>query len=336
MSQAPPLPVYLLTGFLGSGKTTLLARLIHQPAFADTAVIINEFGDVGLDHVLLEKSDDRDVVLLESGCLCCASNSPLQDSLEDLYYRRLRGDIPAFSRVVVETSGLADPLPLMNAINASATVSRQYRFAGVVTVVDAVNGAASLREYRECAVQLAVADRVVLTKTDVASAAETEAVRGLIAQANPQADVLPVTLDSEIDLLRGLEMREHAPVAPVAGQAAGKFSHLLRYGITSHVLRVNGPVGWPRYAAWVGTAQRVLGERLLRAKGILEFEDGEVCAIHGVRHLFGTPRPLSGPVPAPQCGAVVLITSDVDEEDIETVARALGATVMPQAVLAAM
>lgn len=324
MPQDSSLPVYLLTGFLGSGKTTLLARLIHRPAFADTAVIINEFGDVGLDHVLLEKSDDRDVVLLESGCLCCASNNPLQDTLEDLYYRRLRGEIPAFSRVVVETSGLADPLPLMNALNASATVSRQYRFAGVITTVDAVNGAASLREYRECAVQLAVADRVVLTKTDVAPADAIENVRSLIAEANPQADVIPATLDSDIDLLQGLEMRERAPVAP-AGGATGRFSHLLRYGITSHVLRVNGPVGWARYAAWVAATQRILGERLLRAKGILEFEDGDVCAIHGVRHLFGTPRPLSGPVPEPQRGAVVLITANVDEEDIETVARALGA-----------
>lgn len=332
------LPVYLLTGFLGSGKTSLLNRLVHSRDFADTAVIINEFGAVGLDHVLIEKSNDMDVVLLDSGCLCCASNSPLQDSLEDLYYRRLRGEVPAFSRVVVETSGLADPLPLLNALSSSAEVARHYHLGGVLTTFDAVHGPATLAQYNECAVQLAVADRVVLTKTDIANHLQAEAALAALQGVNPEADVMRSTLDAGIDPLRGLEHHpqgEHhaAGLRQATSSGASPFGHLLRHGIASHVLRTEGTVDWARYAQAVQAAQQVLGERLLRAKGILKFPDG-VHAVNGVRHLFSTPRPMNSNVPAEQLGALVLITAHADRQDIEHVARALGARIVDKPALA--
>jgi len=325
------LPVYLLTGFLGSGKTTLLSRLVRQPEFANTAVIVNEFGAVALDHVLIDSSGGDDVVVLDSGCLCCATNSPLQDSLESLYFRRMRGEVPPFERVVVETSGLADPLPLVNALHADPSVARHYRFAGVVTTVDVVNGPDSLARYRECMLQLAVADRVVLTKTDLVSADEAAAVEALVRSTNPQADVRiaapaesGAAPDVLADLVRHASHATHAPLrAEGAPQAMARFGHLLRYGITSHVLRIDHAVAWPQYAAWVHTLQRTLGERLLRAKGILAFEDGQACAIHGVRHLFAPPQPLDGPIPEAQRGAIVLITTHTDADEIARLSQPL-------------
>jgi G3E family GTPase len=324
-----PLPVYLLTGFLGSGKTTLLSRLVRQPAFADTAVIINEFGAVGLDHVLLERSDDGDVVLLDSGCLCCASNNPLQDTLETLFYRRLRGEVPAFARVVVETSGLADPLPMINALHADVSMARHYRFAGVVTTVDAVHGLDSLERFQESALQVAVADRVVVTKTDLVSAAELDTVRAALAEVNATADVVVSAVTREADapdLFGGLVFdpsRYGVLAAPAAARPTARFAHLLRYGIASHVRQVQAPVSWADYARWVAAAQRTLGERLLRVKGILRFDDGQHYAVHGVRHLFSTPQPLSGRIPEAQSGALVLITSDSSTEEVDGVMHTL-------------
>jgi G3E family GTPase len=311
------LPVYLLTGFLGSGKTTLLSALVRQSEFADTAVIVNEFGAVALDHVLMDHSAGGDVVVLDSGCLCCASNSPLQDSLESLYYRRLRGEVPAFARVVVETSGLADPLPLINALAADPSVAQHYEFAGVITTLDAVNGPATLNTYQESAVQLAVADRVVLTKTDLVDAAKAQQVQALVQATNPQADLLiaPPPGHPAPDVLRGLVRHSHTlPESPAL--AMSPLGHLLRYGITSHIVRVAQPVSWGAYAAWVRLLQRQWGERLLRAKGILDFEDQQTYAVHGVRHLFAAPAPLKGAVPATQRGSLVLITSHVGRDEV--------------------
>lgn len=186
------LPVFLLTGFLGSGKTTLLSQLVRSPAFSDTAVIINEFGEIGLDHLLVGKSDDQDVMLLDSGCLCCVSSSAIQDTLETLYYRRLRGEIPPFARVVVETSGLADPGPIINTLASDPLVARHYRFSGTVTVVDAVHGLATLEQYREAAVQAAVADRIALSKTDLVDEDAIARVTTALHQHNPMAPVLQV------------------------------------------------------------------------------------------------------------------------------------------------
>jgi G3E family GTPase len=160
------MPVSVITGFLGSGKTTMLSHLLRQPAFADTAVIINEFGEIGLDHDLIETSDET-TVTLQTGCLCCKMQDDLVRTLHDLLARRREGAVPPFARVVVETSGLADPAPILQSLMMDETAAANFPLARVVTVVDAVTGGGSLANHLEAQHQLAVADHVVVSKTDL-------------------------------------------------------------------------------------------------------------------------------------------------------------------------
>jgi G3E family GTPase len=167
MADAPQFTtVNLLTGFLGSGKTTLLKEMLQDPALADTAVLINEFGEIGLDHQLVERIDDN-MVLLQSGCLCCTVRGELAEALRDLHSRRERGLVPAFSRVVIESTGLADPFPVLSTIKADPVLRHHFRPGNVITTVDAVNGEAQLDTYVESNRQAAIADRLVITKTDL-------------------------------------------------------------------------------------------------------------------------------------------------------------------------
>ena len=159
-------PVHLLTGFLGSGKTTFLKRLLADPALSDCAVLINEFGDVGLDHHLVERIDET-MVLLQSGCVCCTVRRELADAQRDLHSRRERGLIPAFARVVIESTGLADPFPVLSTLKSDPVLRHHFRAGSVVTTVDAVNGFSQLATYVESTRQAAIADRLVITKTDL-------------------------------------------------------------------------------------------------------------------------------------------------------------------------
>src|SRR5262249_53567052 len=170
MSSTEPaslIPATLLTGFLGSGKTTVLNHVLKQPGMAGTAVIVNEFGEIGIDHLLVEKSTD-DVVLLNSGCLCCTVRSDIVDTLLNLFTGRAAGRIPDFSRVGIETPGLAAPAPILHTLISDPLVAARYMLDGVVTTVDAVNGAGTLDRQPEAVKQAAVADRLLLTKTDLA------------------------------------------------------------------------------------------------------------------------------------------------------------------------
>ncbi|CUJ65069.1 CobW family GTP-binding protein [Achromobacter aegrifaciens] len=327
-TAAGPLPVYLLTGFLGSGKTTLLSRLVRSPRFADTAVVINEFGEIGLDHMLVGKADDTDVVLLDSGCLCCAATSSLQDTLESLYYRRQRGEIPAFTRVVVETSGLADPCPVINTLAADPLIARHYRFGGVVATADALHGLSTLDAYREASTQIAIADRIALTKADLADEAAIDTMRAALRGYNASAPiraVSPDTVDEDAPaLFDGLRAGHLDVAALTAVSASGPLAHVLRYGIVSHSFTQSRPVGWEDYARWTRHMQRQVGDRLLRAKGLLRWTDGTLRAVHGVRHVFSVPEPVEGVEGSQRAGAMVLIVQDMSAEEVDEAIRPLG------------
>jgi len=183
-------PVSVLTGFLGSGKTTLLQHLLRHPGMARTAVVINEFGEVGLDHLLVAKATEN-MLVLDSGCVCCTVRGDLVDTLKDLFLKRVRGEIPEFDRVIVETTGLADPAPIIHTLMSDPLLAARFRLDGVVATVDAVHGAGQLDQHPESVKQAAVADRIVLTKTDAATPNTTLALCKRLAALNPAAPVIP-------------------------------------------------------------------------------------------------------------------------------------------------
>jgi len=185
------IPVSVLTGFLGSGKTTILAHLLRDPALADTAVIINEFGDVGLDHDLIETSDET-LLTLQTGCLCCKMQGDLVATLNDLLARRAAGSIPSFSRIVVETSGLADPAPILQGLMIDDGLAQHVSLARILTVVDSVNGQTTLQHRREARKQVAVADRVVVSKLDLISD-NRAAIYNVLDDLNVTAERLEVS-----------------------------------------------------------------------------------------------------------------------------------------------
>jgi len=185
------IPVTLLTGFLGSGKTTVLNHVLKQPGMAATAVIVNEFGEIGLDHLLVERSSE-DVVLLNSGCLCCTVRGDIVDTLTNLFVDRVKGKVPFFTRVAIETTGLADPAPILHTLMTDPIVAARYVLDGVVTTVDAVNGAGSLDRQPEAVKQAAVADRLLLTKTDIAEPGARQAIEARLKELNPSAAIVSV------------------------------------------------------------------------------------------------------------------------------------------------
>jgi G3E family GTPase len=187
------IPVTVLTGFLGSGKTTLLNKLLRRPELADTAVIINEFGEIGLDHLLVEKSNEEGMVTLNSGCLCCTVRGDLVRTMSELFLKRSKGEVTPFKRMVVETTGLADPAPILHTLMTDPLLASRYRLDGVVTTVDGVNGASTLDNHEEAIKQAAVADRLLLTKVDIAEAPKLAELRHRLAHLNPGAQAMPIS-----------------------------------------------------------------------------------------------------------------------------------------------
>ncbi|MGH8619745.1 MAG: CobW family GTP-binding protein [Burkholderiales bacterium] len=292
------IPVSVLTGFLGSGKTTLLGRLLRDPAMSRTAVIINEFGAIGLDHELIETSDEN-VVRLSNGCLCCNVRSDLVLTLGDLAARRAAGDVPAFERVVVETTGLADPAPILQALMTDRAVGEAYALDGVVTTVDAVNGLATLARYAESLRQAAVADRIVLTKTDLPGA-QAAAVMDRLAALNPGAPVLPAVqgaiapaalFDAGLYSATGKHPDVQAWLAheAVAG-ASHAHDHHPEVMQTFCIVRET-PVHAATLALFLSALAENCGADLLRMKGIVRVAEqpDRPAVIHGVQHVYHAP-----------------------------------------------
>jgi G3E family GTPase len=340
MSGAP-IPVSILTGFLGSGKTTLLNRLLKHPDLKDTAVIINEFGDVSIDHLLVEQARDG-IIELSDGCVCCTVRGDLVDTLADLIDRVQTGKLPALSRVVVETTGLADPVPVLQSVMGHPALVQAFRLDGVVTLVDAVNGGANLDGHVEAVRQVAVADRIVLTKTDLVDATFTLAgLQARLAAINPNARIhdgrdadasLPSLFANGLydPKTRSADVRRWLGEAAAQAKAHDRHhdhdhadghghdhhGHAHDHRIRTFSLVHPGPVPYSAIEMFLDLLLSVHGDRLLRMKGVVELaEDGaRPLVIHGVRKLLHPPVRLPAWPDEGRGTRLVLIVQDMPED----------------------
>lgn len=327
MPHTPPIPVTVLTGFLGSGKTTLLSRLLRDPAMSGTAVVINELGAVGLDHHLLERLEGE-TLLLDGGCVCCSVREGLAATLHRLLERARSGAIPPMQRIVVETTGLADPGPVLAALLADAELARALVVTAVVTTVDSVHGLEQLDSHFESVRQVAVADRIVLTKGDLAHPAVARRLRERLAVINPDAAVVfAVAGEAPADVLITtsiLHTRGHMEAHRCDEHCAHDHAQHRPQGrhdvrVQSHVFTFGAPLEWELVGNWLGCLAFFHGERLLRVKGLLSIagEPGPV-ALHGVRHLVHEPVRLRAWPDEDDRSRIVFITCDLGRDALES------------------
>jgi G3E family GTPase len=330
-----PIPVTVLTGFLGSGKTTVLNRLLRRPSLAGAAVIINEFGAIGLDHLLIEASEEQ-FTLLDNGCVCCTVRGDLVATLKALDRRSRAGDVPALTQVIIETTGLADPAPILHTLMAEPELAGRYVIAGVVTTVDAVNGWSSLDRHAEAAKQVAVADRLLVTKTDlVPLEALSELQRRLAALAPTARQSLARGGEADFDILdiRHLgaagDPDRIAAWLEMAGQECGpdcahdhEHHHHAHHGIQSYSFVIDEPVEWAAFARWLDHVAALKGEDLLRLKGLVHVTEQpeRPLVLHGVQHVFHPPVRLDAWPSADRRTRLVFIVRDIPRE---TIARTL-------------
>jgi G3E family GTPase len=342
LGPAEPIPLSVLTGFLGAGKTSLLNRLLQDPALAGTAVIINEFGEIGLDHLLVKAIDDN-IVLLQSGCLCCTMRGDLVAALENLL-RDLDNGRVSFHRVILETTGLADPAPVLQTAMAHPYLVMRYRLDGVITVVDAVNANATLDEHLEAVKQVAVADRIVLTKTDLLdSDARRTGKQQLLARLhalNPAAPILDAAsgeagpehlLDAGLfdparkspDVKRWLA--DEAYVDAAHGDDGDHGHHDHHHDPNRHDARIRAftmatdkPIPGATFEMFIDLVRSLHGPKLLRLKGIVKIAETPETplVIHGVQHVMHPPAYLEAWPDADQRTRIVLITRDLEPQAV--------------------
>jgi len=345
----PPLPLTVITGFLGAGKTSLLNRLLQDPALADTLVIINEFGEIGLDHLLVEQSGDG-MLVMTSGCLCCSIRGDLIATLEDVLRRRDNGRITPFKRVIIETTGLADPAPVLHTIMYHPYLMLRFRLDGVVTLVDAVNGAATLDAHEEAVKQAAMADRIVITKTDLlsgdAGALALRDLRERLSRLNPAARGLDAAkgeasasalLDAglydpeqkTLDVRRwlnaeGFERASERHDAPHDHADDGGHHHghahahldvnLHDARIRAFCMRSGTPIEPAAFDLFIELLRNAHGPSLLRVKGIVALADDPArpVVIHGVQHVFHPPVRLAAWPDDDHATRIVFILRDIE------------------------
>jgi G3E family GTPase len=333
------IPITLLTGFLGSGKTTILNHLLRQPSLSRAVVIVNEFGEIGIDHDLIETGSE-DIVVLQGGCVCCAVRSDLVDTLRSLFQKRVRGQIAEFDRVVIETTGLADPAPIINSLITDPIVGARYRLDGVVTAVDAVNGWNTLDRAPEAVKQAALADRLVLTKTDLAQAETVGRLTQRLRALNPSAPVA-VAVNGTVDPAQLFDiglyklqsksvdaqgwLNEEAFHDHDQDHAATTDANHHDDHIRSFALTVDSPVSREALDRWLTALAGFKGQDLLRVKGIVNVEGlPGPMVIHAVQHIIHRPVALDSWPNADRRTRVVFITRDMDERALRELSQRLG------------
>jgi G3E family GTPase len=305
------IPVTLLTGFLGSGKTTLLSRLLHEPAFARTAVLINEFGEIGLDHDLIEAGDET-VVALSTGCLCCRVSSNLVKTLALLEARRLAGEI-SFDRVVIETSGLVDPVPILQALGSDRMVASSFLIGGVVTTVDAVSGASTIERYAEAQRQVAMADILLVTKTDVNQGGLDDLMETLSA-INKTAPIMDARSWTG-DLTHQAGISRSVLSAPRHSLSLRVRPHRHSHNFSTISIVRDRPLSALTLPLFLEGLAAHLGPRVLRAKGLIAIREmpEQPMAIHSIQHMIHKPTFLAGWPSAERQSRIVLIGHDLPE-----------------------
>jgi G3E family GTPase len=333
--RAQKIPISLLTGFLGSGKTTVLNHLLRQPAMANVIVIINEFGEIGLDHELVERATD-DMILLQSGCLCCSIRGDLINTLRSLYGKRSRGEVPAFDRVVIETTGLADPAPVLQALMTDGLVVGRFEIDGVVTTVDAVVGDATLDRHIEAVKQTAVADRILLTKTDLADDRTVDALEQRLRGLNPAAPILRAVAGAiephllfhagllnpatkSIDVLRWLQEDKYSHHGAHDHAHASHDVNRHDAHIRAISLVIDEPVPGEALDNWLRSLMQFRGPDLLRFKGIVNVAGMPgPMVLHGVQHVIYPPVALKTWPSSDRRTRMVFITYDIDEQTLRS------------------
>jgi G3E family GTPase len=319
----------LLTGFLGAGKTTLLNGLLRHPELKRTAVIVNEFGEIGVDHLLVARSSEQ-VIELTNGCLCCTMQSDLVTTLFGLYAACVNGDIPSFDRVVIETTGLAEPAPILLTLFGDRVVAPRFVLDSVLTVVDAVNGARTLDLQPESAKQIAAADRLFLSKTDLADEEVTNALKGRLDILNPGCPVVDLAAGSAVSpsVLQHIELGGANATAD-AQQRWIKVPDTLPHShgsASSHTAVFDHTVEWDDFLSWVAAVRELLGPNLLRIKGLLEIagRGGGPLVVHAVQDVFHPPEFLDAWPTSERRSRLVFITRDIDVAAVDRTLRLLG------------
>lgn len=304
-------PVTVVTGFLGSGKTTLLSRVLTEPSMSNTAVLVNEFGEVGLDHHLLRRVDER-TILLGSGCVCCTTREDLAAALMELLDMDERGEVPRLDRIVIETTGLADPAPILHTISTDNVLQHHFSVDLVLTTVDAVNGNLHLDRNPESVKQVAAADKIVVTKTDLLEPGSVGPLIARLGGLNPSARMLEAAF-GDVDLIELL--RPGGVDTPTRGSSLPGETHHTHetYSIS---VTFDGAVDWAAFGIWFSMLLHARGEDVLRVKGFLDVGESGPVMINGVQHVIHPPDHLREWPDEDRRSRIVLITSGIRDEEL--------------------
>jgi G3E family GTPase len=340
------IPVTVLTGFLGSGKTTLLSALLKQEELANTAVIINEFGEIGLDHALIERTDEN-IVEIQNGCICCTIRGDLHKTLLSLIDKMAKGKVPPFDRVIIETTGLADPVPIIHTLMTSFDLQRCYTLDGVITLVDAVNGENTLDTQQESIKQAALAERIIITKTDIADTETQKTLTKRLRSINPSATII-VANDGNVlaSALFGLgtydphnksrDVRKWLAAEKYEESSIQKHDHhnhdahhhhdVNRHGenIQSFTMTSDSPVNMMSFSFFLELLAAQVGPDLLRVKGIVNIAgEARPAVVHGVQHIFHPVLWLDEWPDEDKRTRMVFITRNINKEQVQSLFDAL-------------